>query len=51
MAALPKYKNKPGIPKKEKKAPFKFDRARPKRKKKRNMKLVFLISQLERRKQ
>ena len=33
MAALPKYKNKPGIPKKEKKAPFKFDRARPKRKK------------------
>ena len=33
MAALPKYKNKPGVPKKEKKAPFKFDRARPKRKK------------------
>ena len=33
MAALPKYKNKPGVPKKEKKAPFKFDRAKPKRKK------------------
>ena len=26
MAALPKYKNKPGVPKKEKKAPFKFER-------------------------
>ena len=33
MAALPKYKNKPGVPKNEKKAPFKCDRAKPKRKK------------------
>jgi len=44
MAALPKYKNKPGIPKKEKKAPFKFERGPGTKKRKKEKKYETGIS-------
>ena len=48
MAALPKYKNKPGIPKKEKKAPFKFERGPGTKKRKKEKKYETGISGLAR---
>ena len=44
MAALPKYKNKPGVPKKEKKPPFKFDRGPGTKKRKKEKKYETGIS-------
>ena len=48
MAALPKYKNKPCVPKKEKKAPFKFERGPGTKKRKKEKKYETGISGLAR---